>query len=420
MKLVVVGLNHKSAPVDVRERLAVPGESLKDALAFLGRYVSAGAILSTCNRTEVYAVADGDRDASQTLMEYLADYHRLPVAEFAHYLYSYQDDDTVRHLSRVAAGVDSLIVGEAQVMGQVRRALEVSGDAHMVSQPVSRLFHHALRVGRRAREETAIGRNAASVSFAAVEMARRIWGNLDSRVVLVLSVGGAGKITARTLRDLGAARLIVANRTPEKAVELARELDGEAVPWESVPRALTEADIVISSTGAHGYVLTEEAVAEAMSRRVARPLLLVDIAIPRDIDPRAGSLPGVHLYNIDDLRTVAEANLRGREDEIQKVEAIVEQETDRFLRWWRSQGLVPVISAIQAKADAIRERELQRTLKRLPALGPQEQAQVEAMTRAIVSKLLHDPIATLKEQGQRDGYARTARALFKLDEPPVP
>ncbi|MEK7872552.1 MAG: glutamyl-tRNA reductase [Chloroflexota bacterium] len=324
------------------------------------------------------------------------------------------------HLARVAAGVDSLIVGEAQVLGQVRRALEVSGDAHMVSQPVSRLFHHALRVGRRAREETAIGRNATSVSFAAVEMARRIWGSLDSRVVLVLSAGGAGKITARTLRDVGAARLIVANRTPEKAVELAQELDGQAVSWESVPQALIEADIVISSTGAHGYVLTEEAVAAAMSRRAERPLLLVDIAMPRDIDPRAGSLPGVHLYNIDDLRTVAEANLRGREDEIQKVETIVEQETDRFLRWWRSQELVPVISAIQAKADAIRERELQRTLKRLPALGPQEQAQVEAMTRAIVSKLLHDPIATLKEQGQQDGYARTVRALFKLDEPPVP
>ncbi|MBI4308286.1 MAG: glutamyl-tRNA reductase [Chloroflexi bacterium] len=415
MKLVAVGLNHKSAPVEVRERVAIPSEGMKDALLFLKRYTSTGGILSTCNRTEVYTAGEDAAQGSQDVIRFLADYHRLSPEEFAVYLYTYEDEGAVRHLSRVAAGVDSLIIGEAQILGQVRRALEASADAGMVTLPISRLFHYALRAGRRAREETAIGRNASSVSFAAVEMARRTFGSLESCVVLVLSAGGAGKLAARALADMGAARLVVANRTYDKAVALAQELGGQATAWERLPQALGEADIVISSTGAQGYVLDREAVATARARRPQRPLLLVDIAVPRDIDPQVASLPGVYLYNIDGLRAVAEANLRGREGEVQKVEAIVEQEVGRFMRWWHSLEVVPVVAALQAKADAIREREVRRTLRRFSTLTSQEQEQIEAMTRAIVSKLLHDPITALKEKGEQDGYTRVTRDLFKLD-----
>jgi glutamyl-tRNA reductase len=414
MQVITVGVSHKTAPVEVRERLALLPEELPPALEALGRLMPEGAILTTCNRTEVYAITEDARQA-EALAAFLASVHGLDLDALRPSLYRYEQEQAVQHLFSVACGIDSMILGETEIMGQVRGALVAASEAERVSKTLSRLFHHALRTGRRARVETAISRHGLSVSYAAVQMARQVFGGLERCRVLVISAGEAGKLTAKTLRDSGAAEVGVANRTRPRAAALAQELGGRVVEFEAIGPALADFDIVISATASARYVLPADLVARAMERRAGRPLCLIDIAVPRDVDPESRKIPGVYLYDIDDLEAVTLASRAEREREVAKVEVIVAEETARFMAWLQGLHAVPVIKALRQRAEALRVRELEKALGRLQDLSPEERAQVEALSHAITRKLLHDPIVALKKTGKGKGHIEAARELFALD-----
>jgi glutamyl-tRNA reductase len=414
MHITLVGINHTTAPVALRERFIFTPEELPSVLT---RFAGAAVLLSTCNRTEVY-LASHHPIAASSVIALLRELKDVPdVADDVFYHYSGQD--AVRHLFRVAAGVESMVLGEAEILGQVRGAFAAATAAGTHNAVLSQLFHEAIRVGRRARTDTAIGHHAVSVSSTAVALAKQVIGDLDSRTVLVVSAGETGKLTARNLARNGASRLLVANRRPERAKALAAELDGVPVPFEKLPSAMADADIVISSSAATEFLIGRDEVTQAVAGRNGRPLLLIDIAVPRDIDPAVREFPQVHLYDIDDLQAVVEENRNSRRKEVAKVHAIVDEGVDRFSAWLRERGVVPTVAALRERADALREAELARTLKRAPELTAQQRAAVDAMANALVKKLLHEPIARLKgADGER--YVGTLRELFALDEEPSP
>lgn len=419
VQIATVGLNHKVAPVSVREAVAFTAGTLPVALQQLRNLCPEATILSTCNRSEVYAAGADHLPLADTLVSFLAQFHEVRQAELVPYLYVHRDRDALRHLFAVTCGLDSLIVGEPQVLGQVVAAYEQALTASAAGTVLSALFRHAIFVGKRARSETGIARSAASVSYAAVELARRIFGSLRERRILIIGAGEMGELTAKTLLDCGATALIVANRTRARAEEIARRFGGGVIDFSRLPEGLAEADIVISSTGAPHFVLHASQVAAAMERRGDRPLFLIDIAVPRDIDPAVQGLPNVHLYDVDDLHAVVEDNLRARRSELSKVERIIAEEVDRFECRLRSLAVVPTISAVRAAAERVRQAE---TARGLSALGPLDERQVravEAMTAAIVNKILHGPTQRLKDwaaSGCDDNdYLDVTRDLFGLD-----
>ena len=409
MHITLVGISHKTAPVAVRECFAFGPEELPAALP---RFGGAAVLLSTCNRTEVYLTAHHPITAGSVIALLRELKVSADAAENA--FYHHTDLEAARHLFRVSAGIESMVLGESEILGQVRSAFAAATSAHTHNAVLSRLFHAAIRVGRRVRSETHIGRHAVSVSSTAVALARRTLGDLTSRTVLVVSAGEAGKLAARSLAESGASRLLVTSRTASRAQELAADLAGEPVPFGHLGQAMAEADIVISSSSAPDYLIGAQAVAQAVAQRDGRPLLLIDIAVPRDVDPSVRDFSRVHLYDIDDLQSLVEQNLGARRREVAKAEHIVDEELGRFSEWLRTQGMVPTVAALRARADALREEELARTLKRLPDLSPRQRQRVEAMANALVKKLLHDPIARLKSSdGER--YVAAVRELFDLD-----
>ena len=416
MSIVVVGVNHRSAPVAVRERLAMVADELPGALKALASYTSDGVILSTCNRTEIYAAASSPDEGFRDAGRFLSEYHRLPPEEITPYVYRHAGEEAHRHLFEVASGLDSMILGETEILGQVGSALASASEVAELDHTMSRLFHHALRTGRRARTETKISHHAASVSSAAVQMARGVFGGLDRCRVLVISAGQAGKLTARSLFKAGAAGLGVANRTRERADALARELGGRTVDFDRIPEALVDYDIVISASAAGRFVISAGVVEQAARLRDGRPLCLIDIAVPRDIDPGARGIRNVYLYDIDDLEAVALANREERQGEVARVRDIIGEEVVRFGEWLRSLEAVPVVSSLEDKAESIRQAELEKALKKLSHLSDKDRERVSALSKAITRKLLHGPKIVLKEQGQRHGYVEAARALFRLDD----
>lgn len=409
--VVLVGLNHRTAPIAVRERLSLAPERTNGALAELRKYVAQGVILSTCNRTEVYTVESDGQDSPQSLRRFLCDLNSLPLDGTAPHLYLYSGEAAVRHLFMVAAGMDSMIVGEYEILGQVKTAFQSAQRAGSIGPTLSRLFRHALRVGRRARVETAIGRSPVSVSHAAVELARQTLGGLSRHQVLVISAGEMGKLTARSLRDHGASRILVANRTYSRAAELAARIAGDAVLFSKVWDILPSCDVVITATGARKYVLDWNTVSWAMRQRKHRPLLLIDIALPRNIDPKVAAIPGVTLYNLDDLHLVAEASLNQRRAELDKAQAIVGQEVEKFMAWWQALGVVPALLSLQDLGEAVRQQELAEALGKLRHLRLEDRQRVEALTRAIVRGLLHRPLVSLKA---RPDLLSALQALFVL------
>ena len=362
MKIVLVGLNHKAAPVEVRERLAFTDAELPSALKALSEYVVEGAILSTCNRTEAYAVANLSSAGAEVLKRFLSEYHDVPVGQFEPYLYVYSGQDAIRHLFRVASGIDSMVLGEPQILGQVKDAFEQADANGSIGRILSALFRHAIAVGKKTRTETDISKNAASISYAAVELAKKIFGDLTRCTVLIVGAGEVGKLTARTLLDNSAGALLVANRTYSRALDLANRFNGKAVEFSSLREAIASSDIVISSTGGSQYIVTAEMVKYALQQRRNRPMFLIDIAVPRDIDPQVDKLENAFLYNIDDLQAVREANLREREKEARKAESIVDAETAKFLHWWSTLDVVPTIAALCDKLEDIRQAEMAKTL----------------------------------------------------------
>jgi len=418
--ILALGLNHRTAPVDIRERLAFAPSQVGEALRRFVQQVPAteAAILSTCNRSEVYAVTSNHNAAVERIKQFLAQFHDLPMEWFSPHLYQCLDDDSVKHLFRVACGVDSMVVGESQILAQVKDAFDSARASGTVRVVLDELFRRALRVGKRARTETDIGKGALSVPSAAVELAKQIFGDLRGTKILLVGAGEMSELTARYLIEQGATAVLVTNRTYERAVELAQKLGGEAVAWDDLPQRLHVADIVMSSTAAPHYVLRRETVAAALRARRHRPMFLMDIAVPRDIEPSVNDLDNAFLFNIDDLQQVVAENRREREQEIDKVEAIIANEADKFSHWLKTLQVTPTLKALTQKAEKIREAELQSLLNRLPHLQGRDRELVQAALKAVIAKLLHDPLIALREAAQNDdGYLTidVIRRAFRLD-----
>lgn len=420
MHLTLVGLSHKTAPIEIREKLTFPAHRQADALTQLtcGDQVAEAVILSTCNRTEIYAVTAGEQEGIDAVIDFVCSYHDLDRAELGRYLYVSQGDAVVRHLFRVVASLDSMVLGEAQILGQAKEAYDHSFENGGSGRVFNKLFRQSFEVGKRVRSETAIGEAAVSISYAAVELARKVFDTLAGRTILVLGAGKMSELTAKHLVSQGVHSVLVANRTYERAVELAEKFEGEAIRYDDLFERMRDADIVISSTSATHYVVHRADVAEVMKRRSGRPLFLIDIAVPRDIEPAVNDLSGVFLYDIDDLNGVVSSNLEERMREAKRAEVIIEEEQRAFEAWLDSMEVVPTIAAIRAKAEAMRAEELERALKRLDGLSEKEIATVEALTQSIVNKMLHGPTARLKAAAaEKNGYecVDTARHLWGLD-----
>jgi glutamyl-tRNA reductase len=420
MHLTLVGLSHKTAPVEIREKLTFPATRQDEALTQIldSPAVAEAVILSTCNRTEIYALTASGYDGTGAIIDFLADYHSLDRHELVRYLYLSEGEAVVRHLFRVIASLDSMVVGEAQILGQVKEAYDCSFEAGACQRVFNKLFRQSFEVGKRVRTETEIGENAVSISYAAVELAKRVFDTLEGRTILVLGAGKMSELTAKHLISCGVKNVLVANRTYERAVELAERFDGEAIRYDDLDR-MREVDIVISSTAATHYVLDKERVASAMRGRKGSPLFLIDIAVPRDIDPAVNDVQDVFLYDIDDLNGVVEANLEDRMREAERAEVIIEEEIRQFEQWLESMEVVPTVAAMRARAEAIRQTELEKALRRMGGLSEKEVKTIEALTSSIVNKMLHEPTSRLKDAAtEKDAIAfvDAARYLYGLEE----
>lgn len=414
--LTYAGTSHRRAPLSVRERIALPGERVPEALGRLRDRFGHGAILATCNRLEVYLVGRHDRAA---VLDFLAGEVALDREEVGRYFDVAHDADAVRHLYAVAAGVESMVLGESEILGQVRGAFSQTVRAGADHALLSRLFHTAIRVGRRARTETEIGRGALSVSSVAVQQARELVPDLARATVLVIGAGEAGRLAARALVEQGVPGVLVANRTEHRAQALAEELGGRAFHFAELPTALALADVVIAAADAPQPLVSAGAVAAALARREGAPQLLLDIGVPRDIDPLVRDLAGVTYRDLDDLQAIAARHAAARAGEAARVQAIIEEEAGHFLDWWEHLQVVPTIRALTEHAERVRRAELEKTLRR--GVAPQELEQrLEAMTRAIVKQLLHEPITQLRQRGDREMYLDAVRTLFQLDAPQGP
>jgi glutamyl-tRNA reductase len=416
VSVVVIGLNHRTVPLDLLERMTVTEASLPKALAdLLGReHVSEAVVLSTCNRTEVYAAVERFHPAYADIREFLSGLAYLPPEAFGDHLYAHYDEAAAHHLFSVAAGLDSAVLGESEILGQVRVAWERALEEAATGASLNMLFRHALEAGKRARTETAIGEKVTSVSQAAVAMAAERLGGLDGRSVLVVGAGEMGEGLLRSLMDAGAAPVRVANRTWDRAVTLADRVGATPIHLDDLPSALSEVDLLITSTGASSIILEHADVEPVAAARAGRPLLIVDIAVPRDVDAAAGTLPGVTLLDMDDLRAHAEQGLAERRREMASVRAIVEQEVVRYLERSTAREAAPLVASLRQRADEVRLAELERQGSRLADLTPEQREAVEAATRAVLAKLLHQPTVALKAAAGTPKGDRLAEALRDL------
>ena len=418
--LLLIGISHKTAPVELRERVALPEGR---AVGVLRELVSTDEIheavaLSTCNRTELYMVVGDDVMAESTALGILARQADIRPTELVSHLYSLRNVLAARHLFRVTAGLDAMIIGEAEIQGQVKRAYELALVENTTSAFANRLFREALAAGKRVRTETGIGSSSVSLSSVAVELARQTLGDLSGRRVVVIGAGETGELTARALVERGVDSVFVANRHYDRAIGLAQRFGGQAVRFDALPAELERADIVLSSTGSPHHIVEREELAAVMRARSGRPLLLIDIAVPRDIDPAVRSLDGVHLRDIDDLQRVVERNLSGREAEARRAEALLERDLERFQRWLGTLEVVPTIAALHGRGEAIARQVLAENSGRWESVSDADLARLELMAATIVRRLLHQPTARLKASADEGGtyaYVQAMRELFGLD-----
>jgi glutamyl-tRNA reductase len=415
--LFLVGLSHKTAPIEVRERVALSGDELKNALEELRRMdgVEEAFVVATCNRVEVYVQAEGDGPARR--------FFTARAPEAADHLYVKGGSDAVRHLFRVSSSLDSMVVGEQQVLGQVKEAYGLASAVQAAGSYISRLCNRAFATAKRVRTETDIGKGATSMSQVAVELVEKIFGDLRGRSILLAGAGKMGALSAKALADLGADRILVTNRSPERGLALAHQVAGTFREWEELPRLLVEADVVIVSTGAPHYVLTRDLVHAAMKARRQRSLCLIDLAVPRNVDPAAGQLGDVFAYDVDDMEKVVESTHEARKGEALRAEAIVEAEVMAFTKEREARAALPVLAQLRRQAEAIAMAEAERTLSQVGGkLDEKGRRSVEAMARAIVNKLLHGPTARLKDAASSgDGtLAGAAAELFGIEEVPAP
>ncbi|MDQ6751531.1 MAG: glutamyl-tRNA reductase, partial [Actinomycetota bacterium] len=400
-EILALGISHKTAPVALRERVALTEGR---AETFLRELVTDGEVheavaISTCNRTEIYVVAGDPVEAETRVLGMLARQADIRPTELAESIYALRNCDAARHLYRVTAGLESMIVGEAEVQGQIKRAYEVALAAGVTGPLCNRLFAAALATGKRARSETAVSESRVSVSSVAVDLARETLGDLASRRVLVLGTGEMSELTAQALSAQGAGTIFVANRRRDRARELAARFGGRVVGFDELPHELELADIVLASTASQHTILGHDELALVMRERHGQPLLLIDIAVPRDLDPLCAELPGVALYDIDDLQAVVRRNLRVRQAEARRAEAIIEEEIQRFAGWLGSLAVVPTIAALRARGDEIVEGVLAENAGRWESLSQRDRARVEAVARTVANRLLHEPTVRMKRAG---------------------
>jgi glutamyl-tRNA reductase len=416
VSVVVIGLNHRSVPLDLLERLTIDDSRLPKALhdVVSREHISEAVVLSTCNRTEVYAVAEKFHPAYADLRDFLSELAFLPPEAFADHLYVHDGADAAAHLFAVASGIDSAVVGEAEILGQVRHAWERAQDEGAAGSSLNLLFRHALEIGKRARTDTGIGRHVASVSTAAVAMAAAQLGDLDGRSILVLGAGEMGDGMVRALAAKGVSDIRIANRTRERAEEVADRIGGRAIRLADLDASLAEIDLLLTGTGATSILLEHADIARVMGVRAGRPLLVVDVAVPRDVDPAAADLPGVTLLDMDDLRSFAEAGQAERRREIEAVRSLVGIELERYVAQSSAREVAPLVTSLHDRAEAVRQAELERFRARLGDLDDRQVDAVEALTRGIVAKLLHDPTVTLKEAAGTPKGERLSRALRDL------
>lgn len=416
MHILTIGLNHKTAPVEVRERLAFMPQSLPAALKSLRQTKSIleCAILSTCNRMEIYIVCDQLHTGRYYTKTFLEQWFRIEKAQFVDHLYFLQARDAVQHLFEVACGLDSMVLGETQILGQVREAMEMAQEAGTTGTLLNKLFRQAVTVGKKAHSETEIGQNAVSISSAAVELGKRIFGDFIGKTVLILGAGKMGELTAKHLQANGARKVIVANRTLTRAKELAARISGEVCSLSELEGALAQTDVVISSTGSKGTILSSELVTRTMQKRRHRSLFLIDIAVPRDIDPEVNKTENVFLYDIDDLEEIVALNKEERAKEAKKVKGFIAEETLAFLHWVQTLGVVPLITALREKALEAQADAMLRIERKLPDLSERERKIISKQTKSIVNQLLRDPIMQIKELAAQPGADEALEMFGKI------
>jgi glutamyl-tRNA reductase len=420
VNVLVIGLNHCTAPVHVREQFTFPGDQDGNVTRLIAevRGVEEAMLLSTCNRAEIIATID-PADAHDRLIDAIGTIHGLDPKSFQEFLYVKHGAEAVRHVFRVASSLDSMVLGEPQILGQVKEGYRRATAVSATGPILNRLMHRAFFTAKRVRTETGVGSAAVSVAYVAVELAKKILGVLRDKVVLLIGAGEMAELAARHLVGHVERPALVVNRTLENACLLARQLDGSAMPMEQLHEALVKADVVITSTGSCEPLIRPQEMKVVLKRRRFRPIFIIDIAIPRDVDPEVNEIDGVYLYNIDDLQSVVEENLGERREEAMRGERIVEEEVEKFVNWAKTLESTPTIVALRDKLEAIRSGELSRLNGRLSKLSPQDRETVELITRSIINKVAHDPISFLKKAGlrsKRKEYLDLAQRLFRLDE----
>ncbi|TYZ27828.1 glutamyl-tRNA reductase [Selenomonas caprae] len=419
MELLMLGLNHKTAPVDVRERFSIPKQAVRNGLANLNEYegLLEAVVLSTCNRSEMYAVVDDVRQDLPTLKQFLFDLtgNEENIDE---YLYHYAHEDCIRHLFRVASSLDSLVLGEGQILSQVKEAYALGREAGTTSTVLNTLFHRAIATGKRVRTETRIQYNSVSISYAAVELARKELDGLEGSNALIFGAGKMAELTAQHLVAHGVKKIYVTNRHFDRAEQLAERFDGEAIPFEEAMKQAVDVDVIVTSTGAPHYVIKPWETRQLMTKRRGRHLFLIDIAVPRDVDPDVGDIKGVTLYNIDALEEVVDEHIQERREEAEQAKDIIEEEVLSIEDKFQYLSFRPLMALLSERCERIRQREIKRASSKLPDLTSEEQRQIEHMTRMIVRKILRMPMMKLNASAgtpQEEFYIDAMRSLFKLD-----
>ncbi len=421
LDIVLIGLNHKTAPVELRECLAFSEEDSNRSAEYFQNSLSVGEVIviSTCNRVELLMAAAQAGEAVETAKRFISESKRMPVSRFESALYMHEGNEAVRHVFRVASSLDSLVVGETQILGQIKEAYRKATERKTSGVLLNRLLHKTFFVAKRVRHETGIGDHAVSISYAAIELAKKIFGDLEGKGALLVGAGEMAELAVEHLIRNRAGDIYVANRTFSRAVELARRFDGTPIRLEELPDAMEKVDIIIGSTGAPGFVVQKDQVKSLMRKRKNRPLFFIDIAVPRDIDPEINNVSNAYVYDIDDLKGVIEENIEDRKREAVKAERIIDEAVIRFAKWRESLDIVPTIVDLRKKFDGIAEAEVKKTTKSLRHFSEEDLMAVQRMTSAIVNKILHDPTIFLKRNGCRGGHSVSldlTRKLFKLDE----
>jgi glutamyl-tRNA reductase len=421
VNLILVGVNHKTTPVEIREKLAFTKGKIEESIDRLLSYpeIIEHTILSTCNRVEIYARANCQESAIKSIKQFICDFHELSPIELEDHFYSYKNTEAVEHLFRVSSSLDSMILGEAQILGQVKDAYSLARDLRSTGLVLNQLFEKAFSIAKKVREETGIAERSVSISSAAVELAQKIFDDLENHTVMLVGTGEMAELAAKHLISYGVKTVYVTSRTYERAANLARTLNGSALDFEAFKNELHRADIVITSTSASSFIIKKEMVEKAIHERKNKPIFFIDIAVPRDIEPDINDLENVYLYDIDDLHVVVSANMKEREKEAENAMNLITHEVTKFNNWIDSLDAVPTIIEIRKKAENIRKQEMERTLKKISHISEDDKQLLRQMSSSMINKILHKPTIKLKQKTQsEDGhvYLKAIRHLFHLDD----